>query len=126
MEPRMDRMKKFKNLLVMAMADGGISEREIRFLSERSARWGLTDSQFAEAVQFALSNPGQLEIPQRRAERIEMLQDLLQTMAADGQLSEVEKRVFATAAAVMEISSVDVNRLIDDLLKNSKPNEPDK
>ncbi len=112
----MNQLKKFKNLLVMAMADGGISEREIKFLSERCERWGLSDSQFAEAVQFALNNPGQLEIPQRRTERIEMLQDLIRTMAADGELSEVEKRVFATAAAVMEISSEDVNRLIDDLL----------
>jgi uncharacterized tellurite resistance protein B-like protein len=123
----MNQLKKFKNLLVMAMADGGISEREIKFLSERRERWGLSDSQFAEAVQFALNNPGQLEIPQRRSERIEMLQDLIRTMAADGQLSEVEKRVFATAAAVMEISSDDVNRLIDDLLlKVERQREPQK
>ena len=51
---------------------------------------------------------------------VEMLQDLIRTMAADGQLSEVEKRVFATAAAVMEISSEDVNRLIDQLLRKSE------
>ena len=116
----MDRLKKFENLLVMAMADQKLSESETRFLREWALSRGLTDSQFAEAVQFALSHPGQLEIPQRRSERVEMLQDLIRTMAADGELSEVEKRVFATAAAVMEISSEDVNRLIDQLLRKSE------
>jgi uncharacterized tellurite resistance protein B-like protein len=52
-----------------------------------------------------------------------MLQDLICTMAADGELSEVEKRVFATAAAVMEISSAEVNRLIDQLLSQSERGE---
>lgn len=119
----MDRLKKFENLLVMAMADQKLSESETRFLREWALRRGLTDSQFAEAVQFALSHPGQLEIPQRRSERIEMLQDLICTMAADGELTEVEKRVFATAAAVMEISSAEVNRLIDQLLSQSERGE---
>ena len=122
----MERLEKLKNLLAMATADGTMSEGEIRYLSERSARWGLTDSQFAEAIQYALTHRGELHIPSRPAERKELLRDLLRMMVADGQLPEVEKRLFATAAAVMEVSQDEVNDLIDDLLQDQDFREPKK
>jgi uncharacterized tellurite resistance protein B-like protein len=37
-------------------------------------------------------------------------------MAADGQLSEVEKRLFALAAAKMNVDREELDRLIDELL----------
>ena len=64
---------KFKNLLTMAAADGSLTDREIRFLSERSESWNISDSQVAEAIESALSDGAQLQIPASLEERREML-----------------------------------------------------
>jgi len=36
----MEKIDQFKNLLVMAAADGSLTDREIAFLSDRSQSWG--------------------------------------------------------------------------------------
>lgn len=43
--------------------------------------------------------------------------DLIRMMAADGQLNESEKRLFALAAAKMNFSEDKLNQLIDRLSK---------
>ena len=45
-----------------------------------------------------------------------MLSDLIRIMAADGKLSEVEKRLFALAAAKMGIERSELDDLIDKLV----------
>lgn len=45
-----------------------------------------------------------------------MLRDLIRMMAADGDLADVEKDLFATAAAKMEISEDELNQIIDSVL----------
>ena len=112
----MDRFEKFKNLLTMAAADGKLTEREIEFLSNRALQWGLTDHQFTEAVNNALEHQGEVAIPRSRAERLELLRDMIRMMAADGQLADVEKQLFATVAAVMKMRSDDLDQMIDELL----------
>jgi len=52
-----------------------------------------------------------------------MLSDLIRVMAADGQLSEVEKRLFALAAAKMNVDRKELDHLIDDLI--GKPHSKD-
>jgi len=37
-------------------------------------------------------------------------------MGADGHLSDAEKRLFATAAAVMKLSTTDLDRIIDEAI----------
>ena len=39
-------------------------------------------------------------------ERVEMMQDLIRMMAADGQLAEIEKELFAAAAVKMSTRTV--------------------
>jgi uncharacterized tellurite resistance protein B-like protein len=114
----MRRLEQFTNLLVMAVADGGLSEREFKFLLNRSARWGITDEQFSAALEYACSAQAELRIPVARNARIEMLQDLIRIMGADGSLSEVEKRLFATAAATMKLSREELNAIIDGAVKH--------
>lgn len=105
-----------RNLLSMAAADGSLTEREIKFLASRAERWGVAEHDFAAAVEFALSHPGELKIPGGKDDGIELLTNLVQMMAADGELSPAEKRMFATAAAYMEITPDELNSLIDRLL----------
>ena len=88
-------LDKLKNLMIMAFADGSLSQSELEFLSDRSVQWGISQTDFTAAVEFALSDEAELQIPPNKHDRIELLQDLIRTMAADGQLAEIEKRVFA-------------------------------
>ena len=111
----MKRMDKLRNLLVMAASDGNLSEREINYLLDRCHQWGLSDSELSDAIAQALSKDAELALPPRQSDRIEMLSDLMEMMAADGKLDEVERNLFALAAAKMEISESQLNRLIDKL-----------
>ena len=114
---------KLRNLLAMAVADGSLSEREIHFLSDRVLKWGITEHEFTEAVEFALSHRGQLTLPSDREAGLDLLREMVQMMAADGQLSESEKRMFATAAAYLNVSQSDIDQLIDGLIEDRK--DPD-
>jgi uncharacterized tellurite resistance protein B-like protein len=113
----MRKIDKLRNLLVMAALDGKLSEREIRFLTDRCQRWGVSDAEFAGAVAYAMSADAELTIPPRKHDRLRMLQDLVSMMAADGALAEVERNLFALIAAKMEISDAELNALIDALLR---------
>lgn len=107
---------KLRNLLSLAVADGTLSEREIHFLSERVLKWGIPEHEFAEAVEFALAHPGELTLPRGREDGLDLLREMVQMMAADGQLSESEKRMFATAAAHLNVGQGEIDRMIDGLI----------
>jgi uncharacterized tellurite resistance protein B-like protein len=57
-----------------------------------------------------------LKLPKAKEEQLAMLADLMKIMAADGKLSEVEKRLFALAAAKMGIDKQELESLIDTLV----------
>jgi uncharacterized tellurite resistance protein B-like protein len=99
--------------MVLAAADGRMTEEEIVFLSLRASRWGITDQQFQETLEFAKSPTADLEVPANRHERREMLADMLRMMAVDGDLSEIERRLFAVVAATMGFERDELNELID-------------
>lgn len=99
--------------MVLAAADGKMTEEEIVFLSLRASRWGITDQQFQETLEFAKSPGADLEVPTNRNERREMLADMLRMMAVDGDLSETERRLFAVVAATMGFERDELNELID-------------
>ena len=110
-------MDKLRNLLVMAASDGRLSENEIRYLTHRCEKWGLPETALADAISYALSGDAELTVPPRESERLEMLEDLMKMMAADGALAETERDLFAIAAARMEVSEAKLNRLIDKLIQ---------
>ena len=112
----MELHAKLRNLLVMAAADGSLTEREIAFLADRRARWSVPEDVFADAIRYAISDVAEIEIPETHRERVEMLQDLLRMMAADGDLAEVEKQLFATASVAMNVSDSELKEIIDSVL----------
>jgi len=111
---------KLRNLLAMATADGTLSECEIGFLSERVLKWGIPEHEFAAAVEYALNHRGELTLPRGKAAGLELLREMVPMMAADGQLSAAEKRMFATAAAYLNVSQAEIDRLIDGLVDESE------
>jgi uncharacterized tellurite resistance protein B-like protein len=112
----MERFELFKNLMVMAAADKKFTEEEVEFLALRSSRWGISDQQFEEALQFAKSSGAKMTIPEGQEERRRLLRDLIRMMAADGELASVEKRLFAEAAAKMGIKPDELEQTIDELI----------
>lgn len=115
----MHHLDHLKNLVIMAAADGSLSEREIALLVDRCGEMGLQDADLGKAVAFALSDQAALKLPTEKHEQLQMLEDLIKVMAADGELSELEKRLFALAAAKMNIDKNDLDQLIDQLLKST-------
>ena len=112
----MQHLDHLKNLVIMASADGALSEREIALLVDRCSEMGLEEADLGKAVAFALSEEASLKLPKEKGEQLAMLADLMKIMAADGKLSEVEKRLFALAAAKMHIEKDELEKLIDRLV----------
>ena len=119
----MQQLDQLKNLVIMASADGALSESEIALLVDRCAELGLGELELEKAVSFALSDGAALKLPTVHSEKIEMLSDLMRIMAADGKLSEMEKRLFAIAAAKMNIDRDEIEKLIDHLVGTHESNE---
>ena len=97
------QQRQLRNLVVMAMADGAIGEREVNLVADRCAELGLSDD-------------AALELPASESAREELMCDLIRMMAADGKLEEGEKRLFALAAVKMDLESDHLDRLIDSTL----------
>ena len=112
----MKHLDQLKNLVIMASADGSLSEREIAFLVDRCSALGLNESDLEKSIEFALSDHASIKLPPTKKEQIEMLSDLIRMMAADGSLSEIEKRLFALASARMGIDKIEIDSLIDRLV----------
>ena len=112
----MDLHAKLRNLLLMAAADGSLTEREIIFLTDRCKQWDISEDVFADAVRYAISDSAKLEIPESHEDRVDMLKELLRMMAADGSLMDAEKQLFATAAVAMDISDEELKDIIDSMV----------
>ena len=116
----MDRFESFKNLLVMAAADGRMTDAEITYLSLRSVRWDITNEQFQAALDYASNPEAKISLPATKGECLDMLGDLIRMMAIDGELADVEKQLFAVAAARMNISGPELDQLLTSLIPADK------
>lgn len=112
----MQPLDHLKNLVIMASADGALNQQEFGLLVERCSALGLAEEDLVNAIAFALSGSAKLQFPVDRLEQNEMLGDMIRMMAADGKLTETEKRLFALAAAKMGIEQGELDSLIDQLV----------
>ena len=115
----MDHKHLFRNLMVVAAIDGKMTEAEITYLSLRATRWGLTEAEFQADVEYARSRDAELVIPPGRKDREELLQYMVRIMAIDGVISDLERTLFAVAAARMQISTEELNHVIDTVTKGA-------
>ncbi len=111
------RRRQLRNLVVMALADGSLGEREVNLVADRCAELGLDEYDLQKSIEFGLHDEAALDLPSEAADRNELMRDLIRMMAADGRLEEAEKRLFALAAAKMSMSSAEVESLIDETLE---------
>jgi len=113
----MDPNVRLRNLMVMALADGSLGEREVQFVTDRCNELGLGEFELRDAIRFALEEDAQVTLPCDPAEGESLLGDLLRMMAADGMLDESEKRLFAICAAKLGFGSQSIDPLFDRLLR---------
>lgn len=106
------RKRHLRNLVVMALADGQLGQREVDIVAQRCVDLGLSEVELNDAIQFGLGDDAALELPGTRDDREALMKDLIRVMAADGHIDEGEKRLFALAAAHMELSGLQIERLI--------------
>jgi uncharacterized tellurite resistance protein B-like protein len=112
----MDRFVLFKNLMIMAMADGRIADEEASLLSLRAKKWGLSPEQVQEAIDNAAAKEAALFLPKSKEDRLILLRELVHMMSIDGDLAEIEKRLCAWASAAMKITSEEFDRILDEVL----------
>lgn len=112
----MDSLTLFKDLMVMALADGKIADEEVKLLSLRAKTWGLTDSQVQDAIDNASGKEAALLIPKSKRDRVALLRELVHMMSIDGDLAEIEKSLCASACALMGISSDEFDQILDEVL----------
>ena len=109
----MTPLQRFQHLLVMAAADDRMNEAELGYLAERAVTLGVTQEEFHDALQTAVRGDTKLALPSGRAERRALLKDLVMMMAADGELQDREKELFAHVASAMDIDTDELHQVID-------------
>lgn len=95
-----------------------MTEGELRLLSYRATEWGITDDQFEQALEDALTGRVEFTVPPDDKGRRELLMDMIRMMAADGKVSPPEKKLFAVAATLMGMTTDELNALIDTVVRD--------
>ena len=111
----MSKLELFNNLMVLAATDG-FAREEIEYLAAKSHLWGISVNDVEAAI--VGSDEGEIFLPETQPEREELLREMIQLMAADGHLSDLEKRICATASAKMDFTSKQFEQLLNSLLKS--------
>lgn len=112
----MNRTELFTNLAVMAVADGEFTDEEALILAQRAVHWGIDEQEAQDIIKKVVADRAadtfELTIPSSQAQRYETLKQMIQMMAADGQLAGMEKSLLVVAAEAMEISSEELDEVI--------------
>ena len=103
----------FKNLVLIANADGHLDDTEIATLHKIGRKIGLTHTQ----IGAIMDNPKQYAVipPVSKDERFEMLIDLVRIMLADNVIADQEMKLverFAVQLGYKSIEDVDVESVI--------------
>lgn len=114
----MQPMDALRYLLIMAASDGKIVREELRLLTHRAVAWGISDAQFEAMLDEAISGKTELLRPNTDREREGLVKELIYMMAADGQLTDLEKKFFASFASHVGILPSELNTVIDKAIQD--------
>ena len=109
----MSKLDLFNNLMILAASDG-FAKEEIEYLAQKSHQWGISEEDVEAAIVGA--REGETHLPDSRQDREETLREMLKLIAADGELSEIEKRICAIASAKMDFSSQEFELILQSVL----------
>lgn len=104
----------FKNLVLIANADGVVTEEETKLLNRIGKKIGLNEEQ----INSIKENPSQFSIipPVSKVERLEQMVQLIKMMKADGTIDKHEYNLLELLAVRLGFKSIDdvnVNKAIE-------------
>ena len=111
-ERRQDRSH-FRNMVLIAKADGEISAEEVELLHKMGQKISLSEAQ----VQEIIKDPKKLEIipPSDRVERFEQMVELIQMVQVDGKVDDNEMKLLervAVGIGYKDLDDVDVESIL--------------
>ena len=89
----MEKVELFRNLVNLAAADQKFTEEEVQFLAERAERWEISNDEFETTLAGIAEGGLDLQLPEDRPDRIELLKEMIRLMAADGEIADMEKHL---------------------------------
>ena len=113
----MPKLELFNNLVLLASADGKLTQEEVAYLVQKAENWDISPDDVESALVGASTGEGEITIPEDQQERVEMITEMIRLMAADGHLAEIEKRLCATASAAMDFSTVEFDGILQAVLE---------
>ena len=113
-----ERKSHFKNLVMMALADGELAENERKLLADIGARIGLSQDEVTEV----LSKPQKikLKVPSSKEKKISQMVDLVAMMMIDGNVDSKEIMLAMALAKEMGLDPAIVKVIADRLLEALK------
>jgi hypothetical protein len=113
-----------QNIVLLAMADGEISDVELLFIHKIGRKIGLTNTQ----IGTILDNPRDLEIipPSSKIERTERMVEMINMVQSDGVIAPDELNMlarFALQIGYLSIDEINVNHIIRNIRANRSIDE---
>jgi len=99
----MKPIRQLEYMLMMAAADNSLGMAEMKLLRERCQYWGITKEQFSEAMDRALCPEKRPALPTDKRAGLQLLANMGEMMAADGEMDVVERGMFANTAEKLGI-----------------------
>lgn len=112
------RKSHFKNLFVVAFADGELDHNELDFINKIATRLEIPEKD----VKNVLKNPDNIEFyaPENEEERFAQLYELVSIMMVDGDIDEKEVQLCKNFARKLDYKPHVVDQLVDDIRKAVK------
>ncbi|QSE96333.1 tellurite resistance TerB family protein [Fulvivirga lutea] len=100
-----------KNLMVLAKADGHLSEIELHLLEAIAHRIGLTKEDISTIEQQL--DKIEFVLPEKYDDRLEQFEDLLTLMAIDGNIDPEEEEICRKFGKHYELMEATIEKMID-------------
>jgi len=107
--------RNMRNVIVLALADGTLSDEEKRFIDELRIKSGIGDEQFRRLCRQVREEPGKLAMSADPQEVREGIALLAEAAAADGRISPSEQELLQRLGQRVGMDDAAINGLIDSL-----------
>jgi len=114
----MDPIQLFHNLINLAAVDQKFTDEEIDYLIDVANQHNIPSEEFESALTGIREGMIEVTLPEGDDDREKLMREMIKLMAADGELSEMEKRLCATASARMDFTSDQFDALLNEVLND--------
>ena len=111
-----EKLSHLKQLLLMAVADGHLHDKELAAIAAVMSRDNLTEEDFAKCI----DDPDSIDIvlPKSDNSRVKYLRDMVLLMMADGVIDKSEMETCRLTAEALGFRSDVVDELLQGLIKS--------